>query len=334
MSRPEIVCVTPVKDEAGILESFLVATGLWADRIVIGDHGSSDDTREIASAFDNVHLFDLPTRAFDEGLRRQALLAEARSLAAGAQVLISLDADEALSAGMLEEEAWAPVLGAQPGTVVQMRHANLAPDRKRAWQPPYMLDVGFVDDGSPYNPDVPIHTQRVPDGSDELVLDGQFVLHRQYLDWKGMRAKQRFYQVWEAVNHQHGPLDVWRIYHHMDAVPAAEWMPVDRSWLVPYENAGVDLMDVPWSNADRWDDAVLDLMVTHGVECLRRLDLWDVDWPARCLQLGRSVPSGAESDPRTRFERAAHSWLAKTQGKVPKPRPVWWGERLLRRAGW
>src|SRR5260370_16728571 len=65
-TRPVVVCLTPVKDEAWILERFLTCASLWADHILIADQGSSDDSREIAARFPKVTLIENPSPEVDE----------------------------------------------------------------------------------------------------------------------------------------------------------------------------------------------------------------------------------------------------------------------------
>jgi glycosyltransferase involved in cell wall biosynthesis len=46
--KPTIICLTPVKNEAWLLDRFLQATSLWADFIIIADQMSTDGSQEIA----------------------------------------------------------------------------------------------------------------------------------------------------------------------------------------------------------------------------------------------------------------------------------------------
>lgn len=49
---------------------------------------------------------------------------------------MALDADEALSANVLDSAEWRAALAAEPGTVLRLRWANLLPGCRRAWIPP------------------------------------------------------------------------------------------------------------------------------------------------------------------------------------------------------
>ena len=40
VDKPTVVCLTPVKNEAWILDRFLKCAGLWAEHIIIADQGA------------------------------------------------------------------------------------------------------------------------------------------------------------------------------------------------------------------------------------------------------------------------------------------------------
>ena len=55
---PKIICLTPVLNEAWILDRFIRCASLWADHIIIADQGSTDGSREIAQRYDKVIFID------------------------------------------------------------------------------------------------------------------------------------------------------------------------------------------------------------------------------------------------------------------------------------
>ena len=115
MGRPQILCLTPVKNEDWILDRFLRCSSLWADRIIILDDRSSDDSREIANSFSKVRLI---TNESDKGgniPRFSALLHAARE-EGDRNILIRIDADEVISANVLSSPAWQRIYTLQRGT--------------------------------------------------------------------------------------------------------------------------------------------------------------------------------------------------------------------------
>src|SRR5690242_20974179 len=77
-ARPQIICVTPARNEAWIVERFLRAAELWADHVILADQHSTDQTVAIARQFDKVRVVTNPSGEYDEGKRQELLLAAAR----------------------------------------------------------------------------------------------------------------------------------------------------------------------------------------------------------------------------------------------------------------
>src|ERR1041384_653068 len=78
VTRPTIICLTPVKNEAWILDRFIQCASVWADHIVIADQGSTDGSREIASKYRKVTLIDNSSPTYNESERQKTLLSAAR----------------------------------------------------------------------------------------------------------------------------------------------------------------------------------------------------------------------------------------------------------------
>lgn len=332
--RPALVCLTPVRDEAWILQRMLDAAATWADVIVVADQQSTDGSREIAERHEKVHVVDNPARSYDEGFRQRLLLNAARALVPGPRVLVALDADEALTADATSSPDWDSVMRAPPGTVFEMRWINVLPDEPRGWIPPTWIQFGFVDDCSEHGGSV-IHSSRLPypAGAPRLSLMGPKVLHLQYLDSERMRAKQRWYETWERIRFpRKRPIQIYRQYHHMDAIDPGERHRLRDEWTDGYRRAGVDLL-APMLTPHPWDARALELIIEHGPERLRHVDIWGVDWRAVARDLGGHLPGDSVSDPRSPLDRAVHRWLARTQYRADARRTRW-AQRALRLLGW
>jgi hypothetical protein len=328
-ARPSLVCLTPVKDEAWILERFLAAAATWADAIVVADQASTDSTRAIAEAHDKAIVVENTSRGYDEGARQRLLIDTARQHVPGEKILIALDADEALTADAQSTGEWARLLAAAPGTVLRFPWLNLLPGG-RAWIPPDPIAFGFVDDGSEHTGES-IHSTRLPTpaGAPVLTHDAIGVLHLQYLDWERMKSKQRWYQAWERLNHpEKRPIQVYRQYHRMDAFPPLEVSPARPGWVDGYERAGIDLTAVKEQDAYSWDADVLRWLRQHPQE-LRRADLWDADWQRRATAVGQTPPA----DPRSAVDRRVLRWLGSSQ-PTAHTRPTRLIQRGLRVLGW
>jgi glycosyltransferase involved in cell wall biosynthesis len=332
--RRQLVCLTPVRNEAWVLDRFLRAASMWADAIVVLDHASDDESAQIAQQFPKVHLTRAPQPSYQ--IHRATLVDAARALVPGPRVLVALDADEFIASDAWHADEMRDFLLSPPGTLARMRWINVLPREPRAWIPPTRLDFMFVDDGSSFNAH-DMHGPRLPlaKAGATVDLDGPKVIHLQYLDWERMRAKQRWYQAQERIEHpRKRPIQIYRQYHHMDAISPTERHPLHQEWFAGYtSDGGIDLLAVDPQDAYPTDERVLDLFREHGVERFRRVDLWDGGWEGRARALGRSVPATLIADPRSRMERCVFRWLSGTQARSLEPR-VRWTQRVLRFAGW
>jgi hypothetical protein len=327
------ICVTPVRNEAWIIDRFLAAAKSWATDVIVADQGSTDGTLQRLQETPGVTAVINDSPVFDERHRQQLLLTHARQVP-GKRILIGLDADEALSANFATSEEWRQLDSVQPGTILRFRWVNILPGFERAWIPPEPRAFGFVDDGSPHDGQR-IHSPRVPQPANAPMLDLQdvVVLHFQYVAWQRMASKQRWYQVWEHLQHrQKGPLQIFREYSHMyGSWDPGEIQAVRPEWLEGYQQRGIDFPSLASEPTPWWDFEVLRILQEHGSQQFRRIDIWDRDWNAVAALTGTN---GSDfSDPRSAFERLAHRVLRATQGHRSHV-AVRAFEKLLRSTGW
>jgi glycosyltransferase involved in cell wall biosynthesis len=328
------IVVTPVRNEAWILDRFLRCVSLWADHIVVADQGSADGSREIAEGHAKVTLIDNPEGEYDEGARQRLLLDAARGFE-GRRVIFALDADEIPAANWPQSEAFERLARAAPGTVARMRWANILPGFESCWLPPSDIVFGFVDHGAVHRGER-IHSIRLPVGgtAPSVSPDDVKVLHYQYTNWERMESKQRWYQCWELLNIPgKRPIQLYRQYHHMDAIPAELIEPLPESWIAPYEAAGIDMRSIPSAPHYPWDEEVAGWLREYGARRFRKLDIWDVDWEAIARRAGESVPDCSLADPRGPLTRAIHAWLRATQHRGTRG-PIRLVQRALIPFGW
>jgi glycosyltransferase involved in cell wall biosynthesis len=333
LNAPTVVCVTPARNEAWIMERFLTAAELWADHVIVADQRSTDQTVAIAKQFDKVRVLANSANRYDEGHRQQLLIAAAREFA-GPRVIIALDADEFLSPNWAHPE-WQEALRSPPGTVLAFDWVNILQDGSCAWVPPEKIPYGFVDDGSDHNGDE-IHATRVPVPPQAAIrpLSETKVLHLQYTDWPRMKSKQRWYQCWERVNHPgKRPIQIYRQYHRMDAFPQDQLQIVPDDWIRKYADLGIDIRPRNSSGPYWWDEEVLDWLLNRGAQEFAKIDVWDEDWGAVAAALGKKVSPSSVADPRRPFERFIHGWLRRTQPRAGASSTRWF-QRALIPFGW
>jgi hypothetical protein len=197
------------------------------------------------------------------------------------------------------------------------------------------MPFGFMDDGSEHSGEW-IHSPRVParPESPSLQLQDVAVLHLQYTNWGRMESKHRWYQCMERVKSpKRSAIEIYRKYHHMDAVPAEARQAVPASWVVDYRAMGVDIDAATGAEAYPFDREVLRYFERYGVRTFVKEAVWDVDWTSLAAQFGLPKPERF-SDPRSTVERKLHSWLEWTQSRSKEPL-VRWQERFARRLlGW
>lgn len=329
--RPKIICLTPVKNEAWILDRFLQCASLWADHVIIADQNSDDGSPEIAARYPKVQVLRNASDNYSE-LERQKMLIDAARRIPGPRLLFALDADEIITANWMDSPEWDAVCQAAPGTVLRFQWANLLPGMKTAWMPPETRTMGFMDDGSPHE-GLPIHSPRLPQPQTlpwkelrEIKL-----LHYPYMDWERMKGKQRWYECWECVHHpKRRPISLYRQYHLMDALPADRVQSVLPEWLNGYQQRGIDMTTVRREQYYWRDTLILEMFQEYGARRFRKVDLWDVDWAGIAAALGKPAPP---ADPRSALDKWMHRWLRATQARCydPKIRLV---QRCLRVLGW
>jgi hypothetical protein len=332
MEKPTIICLTPVKNEAWILDRFLKCASLWADHIIVADQNSSDGSREIALRFPKVRLIRNEATRFSEPERVQVLLEESRKIP-GPRLLIALDADEILTSNFLKSAEWQTMLDCRKGTLIRLDWANIFPGMTHYWLSEDRV-FGLMDDGSAYQGPV-IHSPRVPLPVDapSLALKEIKVLHYQYTDWDRMRSKQRWYQCWELLHDPtRSPAGLYRTYHHMYSVNPDDLHPIPSSWFETYTAQGIDMTSTFRESVYWWDKEVLGFFKDRGVNFFSKLDIWAQDW-VRLAEREGFEQACRFRDPRSRLEKAVHLALRRSQGYRRSTRvvdvaikmlPQWW----------
>ena len=334
--RPTIICLTPIKNEAWILDRFLKCASLWADHIIIADQASTDGSREIALRYPKVTLIENSSPDFNEPERQKLLIDAARQFPEP-RLLIALDADEFLTANVTDSLEWATVLEAPVGSIIQFDRAEILPGIRSYWIQPYSsFNFGFLDDGSQHVGEK-IHSPRVPNPplAPIISLREIKIMHYQFTDWNRMRSKHRWYQCWERLNRpERRAAQVYRQYHHMYAVSKSEIHALPKEWLSGYEQQKIDMTSVKQEQIYRWDKEVLDLFDKYGSKTFRKEAIWDVNWPELLQKSGNNDSAVDCRDPRNFLDKAIHSWLRNSQPEHTKLRIKFIDRFILRLLSW
>jgi hypothetical protein len=328
--KPTIICLTPVKNEAWILDRFLQATSLWADFIIIADQMSTDSSQEIAKKYSKVILIENKSEIFNEPERQKLLINEARKIE-GPRLLITLDADEMFTPDIMTSPEWETILNSQPGTIFRFQWANLRPDMKNMWMSSF-LPLGYMDDEYIHSETTKIHSTRIPlpANHQEIILNQIKVIHFQYTDWERMQSKHRWYQCFERINFQwKSNLDIFRMYHHMYAIPSNDIVSIPKEWIDEYKKLNIDILNVNFETKLWWDDKVLEFFEIYGTDRFRKLYIWDVSWEKKSKIWGKENIK-LYKDPRTLIDRIVQFWLLKSQPHYPS-RNIRRVDRIIKR---
>lgn len=277
--KPTIICLTPVRNEAWVLDRFLKAASLWADYIIIADQMSTDGTREIARKYPKVILVDNNTEEFNEPERQKLLINEARKIN-GPRLLITLDADEMFTPNVLTSSEWKQILESKPGTVFKFQWANIAPDLKHFWYG-YYFPWGYMDDGYEHNGTNKIHSGRVPipENHPIKIIENIKVIHLQFTNWDRMLSKHRWYQCLEVINYpDKSVFDIYRQYHHMDIIPKSDFHTIPDNWQLDYQKYDIEILQVTKDKRYWYDEQILCLFEKYGINKFKKLAIWDVNW--------------------------------------------------------
>lgn len=335
-SRPTVVCVTPIKNEAHNLPRFLACASLWADRIIVADQQSEDNSAQLVRAHPKATLIQNESPDYNERERQKLLLDAARQVP-GPRVIVAMDADEILPTPLFCSPVWDKVLSAAPGTVAQLRFVHMLPGLGRAWGSFHWQNRIYVDDGRPHSGQL-IHSSPVPVYPDSPLLQfpESLLLHYALADAARFARRRTWYQCYELLNSKDfGPIQIYRRYHVFDALPKQEMIDVDPAWFTAYERAGIDVRHIEPSPTRQWDRDIFAWMTDPKIGRRRftKLAIWDVDWN-REYEKFAGKPSPVDlSDPRSWCERRVHQWLADTQ-KSEMSIPVRVVQRVLRMTGW
>lgn len=282
---PILVVVTPVRNEAWVLDAFLTCTSSWADYIILADHHSEDNTREIAQKYKKVILIDNPSFEWYESECRARLLEEACKIP-GDKVIFGLDADEFLSEGFERTASWKRILGSKGNEIFCFNWLNLFDDFLTVeytdlhyeWAAHFDETVDVVGEYRQRETRA-VHCTRLPCVEDHCTytnVDDFWVVHVAKLNHQRIRQKHDFYQVtWVDKNEtKANPIGMYREYSsyypdhltHLDQPVKLCCMgdATDYSYLVSASDYG-----------QHYVDEMVRVLQRKGTKPFTKLCIWD-----------------------------------------------------------
>lgn len=286
---PKIVVLTPVKNEAWILDRFLSVTSQFADYIIIADQNSTDGSQAICKKYPKVILIENKSENFNEAGRQLLLIKTARELISEPKILLALDADEILAANATKTQSWQTMLQAKPGTVLYFEKLDLFGTTHQCIRTSIMTPLGYVDDGAEHQPK-PIHSVRIPtpDYAKRLHIHDVKVMHYVLTRIDSHASKIRMYSVIEnvlGVGHAIGRRSRYTSKQDYSQIGKVENTPTE--WFQAWEEQGIDMHSIIKQKYYSYDFEVLCYFDQYGMKRFWLEDIWKFDWET-CRQYAKS----------------------------------------------
>jgi hypothetical protein len=308
MAQPLIICITPVRNEAWILNAFLKATSLWADFIIVADQMSTDDSRKIALKYSKVILIDNQLKEMNQFQTRKLLLDEVDKIE-GDKILFSLDADEFLSGDFVNTLGWQKIIRSKPGEVFYFKWINLIHSvYEHLPHDKWMLWACHYDDNirQGHFPESFIHEWRIPypkkNAKETRIKDIQFI-HFARVNKLRQMNKNIYYQVITKYKEpEHSLISLHRSYN-----PKLKEGPskIDEAIYSFYVENGLDFQKEINLNdiGQHYVNQYLHYLDDNGLEYFAGLDIW----------YEKYIKENGLRDPRSLRFKLLHAYLNKTK---------------------
>ena len=255
------------------------------------------------------------------------------------KLIVSLDADEFLTANFIDSPEWKTIVNSPPKTLFRFQWAIVHPNMNSYWLGYKGGTFAFMDDGISECVPRTIHGARVPEPmqSHAISLNDIKILHYSHANPERVRSKQRWYQCWEIINTPgFRPVKAYRTYHDQQQISQQDIYPICKEWLKFYEQENIDMTSIidrnfyaypkwEWSLSKSysevtmndlywWDREILNWMSKYGSNKFKKLDIWnDIDWQKLAHYLMPHHETKMFGDSRTWIDKVILAWLASTQ---------------------
>jgi glycosyltransferase involved in cell wall biosynthesis len=292
-----VVVLTPVKNEEWIIEKFLEVTSKVADRIILADQGSTDETISIARRFKKVVIIRNDNSEYDEGFRQRLLIGKARELYPGIKLMLALDADEIITFDSISSKAWEVIDRSPPGTGFTFEKPDILSPISKCLRRSEYFRLGYLDDDAVHQ-GTKVHSPRLPFSRNLVNIDGikfmHFALARPIAYW----SRQRLYSVIENIQ------STSPFYHRLlkysrqlnDRNHEMESSATPSIWLQGWQELGISFAAIDSNEQNQYNREVYDAFVRYGTSKFFLDDIWDVDW-SQFYSRDSAQAIGTEFDP-------------------------------------
>jgi len=312
--KPKLICLTPVRNEAWVLDAFLTATSLWADHIIIADQNSTDGSREIYKKYPKATVIENNMQNMHMSRTRQLLFDEANKIE-GDKIVITLDVDEVFVGNFLDTDGWKRILNSKQNDVFDFKWLNLYGSYYKSLVESKRPDGDWACNyGEKINGDWPdkyIHEPRLkyPENAEWISINDIKVIHFSRLTPKRQDNKEYFYQVSTIYNDRFvSAIRLHRMYFKGKENP--ELVDVDAKIYDFYKENGVDFEKlISKDDGKYYFEEVARMFDERGTVFYRKLDIWNKKWLVRLSEIaGKQI-----KDPRKWSDKLLHFYLRKTQ---------------------
>lgn len=292
MEKPQIIVLTPIKNESWILPLFLETVSTIADHIIIADQGSTDGSREYYKNYSKVIVIENRNPNYDEATRQNLLIQEARNRFGLGNILLCLDADEIPAANITQTLGWKQMMDSKLGTVFFIEKPNLYLSPYMTFRDFVPFAIGFKDDGALHTPKQ-VHSTRVPipDYAIKLFLYDVFILHFALVQLDRQEAKMRFYSVKENILKTNPFWIRRRVYPpKMDWKSGKNLYPCPVEWYLGWEKMGIPINSIS-STGRFWhlEEIILNFK-EFGYKRFWFDNIWDKNWESIRAQMEKYDP--------------------------------------------
>ena len=328
-NRPTIVVVTPVRNEAWVIDAFLTCASSWADYIFLADQHSDDGTREIASKYEKVKLIDNDLAEMNQAATRELLFQEADKIE-GDKIVFALDADEFLSEGFEKSEDWRRIMESKPNEIFCFKWLNLYGDYKHV-----VPNTGYMEWACHFGPGTSlaqeyhnyerraVHEMRVPclptTRVSYILLDEIKFVHLARLNLVRQKNKEAFYQVSSVAKLQTrmSAIGLYRSYNS----PQSEKEVLNEEISLYISNTGLDARNLVkmGDEGQYYIDEIVKILRRDGYKKYLKIDIWDNPY---------LIKAGISPKVPLRY-KLLHAYLRNTRNWVGK-KAVRWLDRILK----
>lgn len=329
MNRPTIVVVTPVRNEAWVMDAFLTCASSWADHIILADQHSDDGTREIAARYGKVILVDNNLSEMNQAAARELLFREVDKIE-GEKIVFALDADEFLSEGFDQTEGWRRIMQSTPNEIFCFKWLNLYGDFRHA-----VPNTGFMEWACHFSSGVSlaqeyhncerraVHEMRIPcvpeTKASYICIDDIRFVHLARVNLVRQRNKEAFYQVSSVAKLQKrmSAIGLYRFYN--PTRPETETLKDDVVLYTGNNTVDANGLVKTGDIGQYYIDEMIRIFKRDGYRKYLKIDIWENPY---------LIQEGITPAIPLRY-KLLHAYLRKTQARMGS-KPVRLLDRILK----